>query len=185
MPASNAVPSSAVARVLGVKTDFKDLRGGNVAFLPQRVAVVGQGSSASVYSTDKAQHTSALSVGQTYGFGSPLHLAALQLLPANGDGIGAIPMTIYPLVDDGGGAVAAGDITPGGAQTEEVDGCGQRASFTLPSFTPPKFYAPLGLAALLSLLAVPAQAEVSAETQYVLNSFSFLMTGALDDLIKN
>jgi Amt family ammonium transporter len=37
----------------------------------------------------------------------------------------------------------------------------------------------LGLAALATLLAWPARAEVSAETQYVFNTFSFLMTGAL------
>ncbi len=37
----------------------------------------------------------------------------------------------------------------------------------------------LALACLASLAAGPAQAEVSAETQYIFNSFSFLMTGAL------
>lgn len=117
MPISSAVDASAVARVVGIKTAFKDLRGGGILFLPQRVAVVGQGSSASTYSTDKKQVTSSLEVAQTYGFGSPLHLAALQLLPANGDGVGTIPVTVYPLVDDGSGVASAGDITPAGAQT--------------------------------------------------------------------
>lgn len=117
MAISSAVDVSAVARVLGIATNFKDLRGGSIVFLPQRVAVVGQGSTASVYSTDKAQHTSALSVAQTYGFGSPLHLAALQLLPSNGDGIGTIPMTVYPLVDDGSAAPSVGDVTPSGSAT--------------------------------------------------------------------
>ena len=37
----------------------------------------------------------------------------------------------------------------------------------------------LGLAAAFAAMAGPARAEVSAETQYILNSFSFLMTGAL------
>ena len=37
----------------------------------------------------------------------------------------------------------------------------------------------LGLAAGFAALAGPARAEISAETQFVLNSFSFLMTGAL------
>jgi Amt family ammonium transporter len=37
----------------------------------------------------------------------------------------------------------------------------------------------LGLAAAFAVMAGPASAEISAETQYVLNSFSFLMTGAL------
>lgn len=117
MAISTAVDASAVARVVGIKTDFKDLRGGRIALLPQRVAVVGQGNSAAVYSTVKAQHTSANAVGSAYGFGSPLHLAAKQLFPVNGDGVGTIPVTFYPLDDDGAGVVSTGDITPGGAPT--------------------------------------------------------------------
>lgn len=118
MPISTAVDASAVARVVGIKTEFKDLRGGGILFLPQRVAIIGQGNSAAVYSTDKAQVTSALAVAQTYGFGSPLHLAALQLFPANGDGVGTIPVTVYPLDDDASGVASAGDITPTVAPTE-------------------------------------------------------------------
>ena len=111
-----SVDASAVARVVGITTEFKNLRAGRVLFLPQRVALVGQGTTAAqaTYSNDKAVVTSALQVGQTYGFGSPLHLAALQLLPTNGDGLGSIPLTVYPLDDDGSGVVAAGDITPSG-----------------------------------------------------------------------
>lgn len=117
MPISSAVDASAVARVVGIDTIFKNLRGESVNFLPQRIAVVGQGATSVTYNTTKAQYTSALTVGQTYGFGSPVHLAALQLLPVNGDGIGTIPMTIYPLVDDGSGVASAGDITPSGSST--------------------------------------------------------------------
>ena len=118
MPISSAVDASAVARVVGIKTAFKDLRGGGILFLPQRVAVVGQGNSAAVYSTDKNQVTSAQEAATTYGFGSPIHLAVAQLLPVNGDGVGTIPVTVYPLVDDGSGVAATGDITPAGTQTE-------------------------------------------------------------------
>jgi len=108
------IAPSARARIVGIDTVFKNLSGGAIRFLPQRVAVVGQGSSATTYSTDKRQVTSALEVGQTYGFGSPVHLAALQLLPSNGDGIGTIPLTIYPLEDDGAGVAAVGGIDPSG-----------------------------------------------------------------------
>lgn len=118
MAISSAVDASAVARVVGIKTTFKDLRGGSILFLPQRIAVVGQGNSAAVYDTTKKQHTSATSVAAEYGFGSPLHLAARQLFPVNGDGVGTIPVTFYPLEDDGSGVAAAGDITPSGSQTE-------------------------------------------------------------------
>ena len=117
MGISTAVDASAVARVLGIQTIFKNLRGG-ILFLPQRIAVVGQGNSAAVYSTDKAQYTSALAVASVYGFGSPLHLAALRLFPNNGDGIGTIPMTVYPLEDDGAGVVSTGAIVPTVAPTE-------------------------------------------------------------------
>ena len=111
-----SVDASAVARVVGITTAFKNLRAGNVVFLPQRVALVGQGTTVAQasYSNDKAVVTSALQVGQTYGFGSPLHLAALRLLPTNGDGLGSIPLTVYPLDDDGSGVVSTGDITPSG-----------------------------------------------------------------------
>lgn len=116
-PISSAVDASAVARVVGIDTIFKDLRAGNVVFLPQRIAVIGQGATASTFSTTKAQKTSAYAVGSAYGFGSPLHLAAKQLLPANGDGVGSIPVTFYPLQDDGSGVASTGDITPSGAAT--------------------------------------------------------------------
>lgn len=117
MGISTAVDASAVARVLGIKTEFKDLRGGNIIYLPQRVAIIGQGNTLATYATTKRQVTSALQVAQIYGFGSPLHLAVLQLLPANGDGVGSIPVTVYPLEDDGSGVASAGDITPGGSPT--------------------------------------------------------------------
>lgn len=115
---SRAVDASAVARVVGIATIFQDLRAGNIVFLPQRVAVVGQGATASTYAATKAEFTSAVAVGQTYGFGSPLHLAAQQLLPTNGDGIGTIPLTVYPLSDGPSAAAATGTITPSGTQTE-------------------------------------------------------------------
>ena len=98
---STAVPPSVVARVVGIEAIFKDLRAGNTLFLPQRAAIFGQGATASTYLTTKRQITSATEAGTLYGFGSPIHLAALQLLPINGDGIGSIPLTIYPLEDDG------------------------------------------------------------------------------------
>lgn len=117
MPISTAVDPSAVARVVGIKTAFKDLRSGRVLYLPQRVAVLGQGSTASVYASTKLQVTSAQQAGETYGFGSPVHLAVKQLLPVNGDGVGSIPVTVYPLSDAGGSAAAIGAIAPTGTQS--------------------------------------------------------------------
>jgi phage tail sheath gpL-like len=112
MAVSTAVPASSKAAVLGIKTEYRNLAVGALFGLPQRCGLIGQGATASSYATTKAQVFSANEVGSTYGFGSPLHLAALQLLPVSGDGIGSIPLTVYPLEDDGGATTAAGDITP-------------------------------------------------------------------------
>ncbi len=114
MSLSNAIDPSAVARGVGIKSTFKNLRRNSVALLPQRIAIFGQGNDASVYSSDKRRITSALEAGQVYGFGSPIHLAALQLLPNNGDGVGLIPVTVYPLAD--GTTPASGAILPSGTQ---------------------------------------------------------------------
>ena len=115
-----SVDVSAVARVLGITTEYKDLRGSSVVFLPQAVAVVGQGTTAlnGTYATTPVQSSSATYIGDTFGYGSPLHLAALQLFPTNGDGIGTIPATFYPLEDHASGVASTGDITPSGSPTE-------------------------------------------------------------------
>jgi len=115
-----AVAESAVARVVGIETNFVNLRGG-VRFLPMRVAVFGQGSTVSQasYATTKKIVTSAKAVGDEYGYGSPLHLVVNELLPPNGGGVGIIPITIFPLKDDGAAVTAAGTITPVGDQTAQ------------------------------------------------------------------
>lgn len=136
MAISTAVDASAVARVVGIKTEFIRTNVGGVIYLPQRVAVVGQGATAATYPTTKVRLTSAAQVGQAFGFGSPLHLAAMQLLPANGDGVGSVPVTFYPLEDDAAGVAAVGDITPTGTATKagtlrvRVSGI-QSAQFTI------------------------------------------------------
>ena len=116
-----SVDVSAVARVLGITTAYKDLRGNAVVFLPQRIAVIGQGATASTYTTTPVQSSSPADIGTTYGFGSPLHLSALKLFPTNGDGVGTIPVTFYPQQDHGSGVVASGDIAPTGAATETAE----------------------------------------------------------------
>ena len=111
MTISTAIDAAAVARVVGIKTEFEDLQTG-ARFLPQRVAVVGQGISGGTYTTTKRQVTSASEAGTIYGFGSPVHLAVSQLLPVNGDGVGSVPVTVYPLADAATGVAATGTITP-------------------------------------------------------------------------
>lgn len=118
MAISTAVDISAVARVLGIKTNFKNLRDGRVVILPQRIALIGQGASGMVFSPTKRQVTSSNDVGLIYGYGSPLHLAAKQLFPANGDGVGSIPVTVYPLPESEEAQAATGAIELLGTQLE-------------------------------------------------------------------
>lgn len=109
-----SVDASAVARTTGIGTAFKNLRAGGVLNCPQRIAVFAQGSTGVTYPSTKQQVTSGQQTGNIYGFGSPAHLVADQLFPTNGDGVGTIPVTIYPLQDDGSGTAAQGTITPSG-----------------------------------------------------------------------
>ena len=68
------VDASAVARVVGITTEFRDLRAGNVRFLPQRIAVIAQGATASAgYSLANWTATSANDAGARYGYGSPVN----------------------------------------------------------------------------------------------------------------
>lgn len=111
---------SARARALGIGTNFKDLREAGASSLPQRIAILAQGASDSVYSTDKRQITSAPEGGRIYGWGSPIHLIARQLFPANGDGAGTIPVTVYPLKDAESAQAAQGSIAPTGTQSKSA-----------------------------------------------------------------
>jgi len=162
---SDAIQASAVARVVGVETRYQDLSGG-VVLLPQRLALIGSGSTLATYLTDKRIVFSALEVGQIYGFGSPLHLAAEQLLPATGDGLGTIPLTVYPLVD--GTTAAAGTITVAGIEqnsdkvyfikiNEKVS-----EAILIPATTTPAAAVALLLAGINANVAMPALASDSA-----------------------
>ncbi len=108
------VDASAVASVLGITTTYVPNRAGGVLFLPQRIAVFAQGASDVEYSTDKWTAPSAGAAGKRYGFGSPIHLILRELLPVSGDGVGTIPVTIYPLVDGYEAVASTGAIVPTG-----------------------------------------------------------------------
>jgi phage tail sheath gpL-like len=112
--------ASVVARVLGIATSFQDMRAGGVLFLPQRIAIFAQGASASVYATMKQQITSHPQAGGLYGYGSPIHLIARELFPDNGDGVGTVPVTVYPLEDAYEAVAAVATITPVGVVTKSA-----------------------------------------------------------------
>jgi len=115
MSISNALDPSSIARAVGIEMVYKNLKG-SAPFLPQRIALMGQGTTSAVYPNNKQQYTSATAIGAVYGYGSPLHLAAKQLFPLNGDGVGTIPVTVYPLIDADDAVAAAGEIAVSGTQ---------------------------------------------------------------------
>ena len=116
---TTAIPQTSLARALGIIVQQTEFAPGRVNNLPSVVAVFGQGSTGTVYSTDKAQVFSASEVGDTYGYGSPLHLAMEQLFPSDGrPGVTGVPVIVYPLQDDGAGAAADGSITATGTATK-------------------------------------------------------------------
>jgi phage tail sheath gpL-like len=111
---------SAIARVTGVDVAYRNFNRGRARFLPQRLAVIAQGRDSSTYSLDKFTALSAGQVGERMGYGSPAHLIARQLFPESGDGIGGIPVTIYPLEADSSAVAAAGAITASGTEGDEA-----------------------------------------------------------------
>ncbi len=116
-----SIDVSAVARVLGVDVQFVNLSGGAIFLLPQNVALIGQGNTAATFALTPTKYTTAAAVGNAYGFGSPLHLAALKLLPINGGGLGTVPLTVYPMVDDGSGVAETATITPAGTHVGSAE----------------------------------------------------------------
>ena len=117
-----AIDATAVARVTGIKTQYKDLRGTVAAQLPQHIAVFAPGSSDVAYSTKKFQALSHEQVGRTLGWGSLAHLIVRELLPSDGrEGVGTIPVTVFPLEDAYEAVAATGAITPTGTPTKSAE----------------------------------------------------------------
>lgn len=91
------VSASAVSRVTGITVTPKNFNTGNAFMLPQRLTIIGQGNDDAVYSLEKYEcDGSAASVAERYGYGSPLHLAALQLFPTAG-AMATFPVSIVPV----------------------------------------------------------------------------------------
>lgn len=116
------VSHSSISRVTGVEVSYKNFNKGSASSLPQRLAIIGQGNTGITYSTAKYEcEGSAIDVAERFGYGSPLHLAVLQLFPTVGNSA-SFPVTIYP-VEEGPEAVAAsGNIGVTGTATETGSG---------------------------------------------------------------
>lgn len=118
MPVTTAFPPDRVARGVAIQTTHQVLGAAGTRYRPTRIVVLAQGNEASTYSTTKRRPFSASEVGQVEGYGSPAHLMMRSLFPQYGDGVGTIPVTLYPLDQPTSGAQAAGSITPSGTPTK-------------------------------------------------------------------
>jgi len=118
------VSPSTITRVVGVEAEYRNFNTGNAAMLNQRLSVIGVGNDDSVYSLDKKQYFSAVKVAEAYGWGSPLHLAAEQLLPAIGAtaSFPSFPVTIIPLEKAAQSVAATGSIGALGTATANGSG---------------------------------------------------------------
>jgi phage tail sheath gpL-like len=101
---SNAVGQERISRVIGYKITKGNFSESSPN-LPQRIAIIGEANTAnqSGLSADtKHTITSAQQAGQLFGFGSPLYHQARIYFPQSGDGIGGIPVDVYPQEAAGG-----------------------------------------------------------------------------------
>lgn len=97
MALSDAVTLDRVSRIVGyklIKGQF-NLTSPN---LPQRIAILAEANDANQVglSLNPNQVTTAQQAGTTYGFGSPIHQIMRILKPFSGDGVGGIPIFVYP-----------------------------------------------------------------------------------------
>lgn len=96
---STALNQSSRARGVGVQTLFRKAHPGAAVFLPQSLSVVGAVNTASngIADLTDREFTEAAAVGQAFGLGSPLHIAALELFPEDGRAsVGSIPVVFHP-----------------------------------------------------------------------------------------
>ena len=157
------VSLSTITRVLGIDIKYKNFNTGNTMMLPQRLAIIGQGNDGIDYPLDKFEvEASAAAVADKFGYGSPLHLAALQLFPINGESA-TFPVTIYPVKAAAQSAAASGTIAVSGEATKAGSGTvrigGETANFVFEKSAAGKDIAAAIVKAINAVLAMPVIAE--------------------------
>lgn len=95
---SDAVGVDLISKVVGyniVKGNFSN----ETPNLPQKILIIGEANEdnqSSVSFDTKYEITSAQQAGETFGFGSPIHMAMRILRPFSGSGVGSIPTIVIP-----------------------------------------------------------------------------------------
>lgn len=115
---SNAVGTERVSKIVGYKITKGDFSESSPN-LPQRIAVLAEANEANQATLDLTpkQITSAQQAGQLYGYGSPIYHIMRILRPIFNDGVGGIPVFVYPQAKAAGATAKVLDITPVGNAT--------------------------------------------------------------------
>jgi phage tail sheath gpL-like len=115
---SIAVTLDRISRIVGYKIQ-KGVFSEVSPFLPQRIAVLAEANDdnqATLVLTPQ-QITSAQQAANLFGAGSPVHIISRILLPLSGDGVGGIPVWIYPQAKSPGATKRLIKILPVGIAT--------------------------------------------------------------------
>ena len=118
MAISDAVGASRVSRVVGYKI-IKGNFSNSTPNLPQRIAVLAEANTANQtgLSLDPVEITTLSQAATLYGYGSPIYTIMRILRPTNGNGVGGVPVLVYPQIEAGGAAANVLDVTPTGTAT--------------------------------------------------------------------
>jgi phage tail sheath gpL-like len=88
--------------------------------LPQRIGILGEANEANQASLDLTplEIRSAQEAAKIYGYGSPIHIMALIFFPVSGgEGVGGIPVKVFPQAKAPGSTAKILEITPTGNAT--------------------------------------------------------------------
>jgi len=116
--ASDAVGSERVSRVVGYKIT-KGNFSNTTPNLPHRIAVIAEANNANQASLSLTpkEITTLQQAGQFYGYGSPIYTILRILRPTGGDGVGGIPVVVYPQAEAGGASAKVILVSASGVAT--------------------------------------------------------------------
>ena len=119
--ASTAVNFDLLSRVLGYKV-LKGIFQNAGRNLPMRIAILGEANEANQadLNTDPIEITSAKRAGELFGYGSPIHMIMRILKPVSSDGVGAIPIIVFPQAKAVGATQKTLEIEVTGVATANV-----------------------------------------------------------------
>ncbi len=118
---SDAVTLDRISRIVGYKITKGNFSESSPN-LPQRIAILAEANDAyqATLSLLPQQITTAKQAATLFGAGSPIHMIARILFPYSGDGVGGIPVYVYPQARAVGAAAKLIKVQPLGVATSNV-----------------------------------------------------------------